>query len=129
MSAHDPKRTFQTISHTSSSRATAEKQNEEVEKPDPDCGHSCSHVGPSGSPQNPLNSCNLFIASDDALAHQQFLCPRTSIELYRQSEEGKERRRPEENDPDPGQGRKLQQQSCDKQPRSNLRSKLTIGTM
>ena len=53
-----------------------------------------------------------------------FLRPRTSIELDRQSEEGKEGGRPEENDPDPGQGRKLQQQSRDKQPRSNLRSKL-----
>ena len=40
----------------SSSRATAEKQNEKVEKPDTNCGHGCSHVGPSGSPQNLLNS-------------------------------------------------------------------------
>jgi hypothetical protein len=39
----------------------SEKHDEEVEKPDTDCGHSCSHVGPSGSPQNLLNSCNLFI--------------------------------------------------------------------
>ena len=58
-----------------SSRATAEKQNEKVEKPDTNCGHGCSHVGPSGSPQNLLNPDYLLIASDDSLAHQQIFRP------------------------------------------------------
>ena len=34
-----------------------------------------SHVGPSGSPENLLNSDYLLIASDDSLAHQQIFRP------------------------------------------------------
>src|SRR3974377_823682 len=62
-------------SYASGSRAIAEKQNEKVEKPDTNCGHRCSHVGPSGRPQNLLNSDYLRIPPDDSLAYQQFLCP------------------------------------------------------
>ena len=46
----------------------------------------------------------LLFALDDAMAHQQFLRPRTGIEFHRQGDQGKERTRSEQNDPDPGQG-------------------------
>jgi hypothetical protein len=66
---------FHATSCASGSRAIAEKQNEKVEKPDTNCGHRCSHIGPSGSPQNLLNSDYLLIASDDSLTHQQIFRP------------------------------------------------------
>jgi hypothetical protein len=74
------------------SGASPEKQNEKVEKPDTDCRYSCWHIGPGGGAQNLLNPCYLLVASNNTVAHQQFLRPRTGIELHWQSEEGKDER-------------------------------------
>src|SRR5262245_56388501 len=87
--------------------ARLRQQNEDVEQPAADGGHGCSHISPSSSPQNLLNSGYLLVAPDNTLANRQFLRPRTGIELYRQSDQRKERGRPKENNADPGQGRKL----------------------
>src|SRR5262249_24806743 len=98
------------------------QQNEDVEEPATDCGDGRSDIGPGGSSQNLLNSSYLLVAPDDTLAHQQFLRSRTSIEFYWQSNQSKHGRRPEEDDADPGERRKLQHHSCHKQPGGSLRS-------
>ena len=57
-------------SSANSSGTRLGQQHENDEKPATDCRYSCSHIGPSSSPQDLLNSSYLLIALDNVLAHQ-----------------------------------------------------------
>jgi hypothetical protein len=54
--------TKQTASSANGGRTRLGQQRENEEQPETDCGYSCSHIGPSSSPQDLLNSGYLLIA-------------------------------------------------------------------